>query len=117
MSGRKQPPNGKAASKATAPRSAAKPAAQRHLARLLASVYDQYQHLDDRSLNQRCRRNFVFHMTDWEGDLAKLAELYRHPERFGKDEAADRVAGFLYHVIPHLRAAGRLLLDFTPEDI
>jgi hypothetical protein len=56
-------------------------------------------------------------MTDWMVDLERLADLYQHPDKFDKTEAMSVVMGFLYHAIPHLRAAGRLLLDFEPEDI
>jgi hypothetical protein len=56
-------------------------------------------------------------MTDWSEDLFRLAELYEHPDKFDRAAAARLVAGFLTHAIPHLRAAGRLLLDHAPEDI
>jgi hypothetical protein len=56
-------------------------------------------------------------MTDWSKDLGQLAALYKNPEKFTKAEASQVVSGFLYHVIPHLTAAGRLLLDYSPDDI
>src|SRR5260370_31205764 len=90
---------------------------QRRLHKLLAQVYDRFQRVDDAKTNAVCKRNFVFHMTDWAGDLTKLAELYKHPQNFDKKTASDIVAGFLLHVIWHVRAAGRLMLDYTPEDI
>ena len=40
------------------------------LRRLLASVYNNYQKLDDAAENKVCRRDFVFHMSDWGEDLA-----------------------------------------------
>ena len=57
------------------------------------------------------RRDFIFHMTDWKPEVQQLADLYKNSE--GRDEiaTADFLIGFLYHVIPHLHAAGRLLLD------
>lgn len=57
------------------------------------------------------RHDFVFHMTDWLRDLEKIHDLYEHPEKHDPDEAYTFIIGFLYHVIPHLNAAGRLLLD------
>ena len=49
-------------------------------------------------------------MTDWLVDLERLATLYSRPDAFSKDEAGDAVFGFLIHALPHLMAAGRLLL-------
>jgi len=86
------------------------------LRELLAATFNIYQGGGDRKLKARRRRNFAFHMTDWSDDLRRLADLYRRPEAFDKEEAGQIVCGFLYHVIPHLRAAGRLLLDYEPED-
>jgi hypothetical protein len=89
---------------------------QRQLKQLLAAVYDQFQKAEDRKVNGRWRRNFVFHMTDWSHDLSALARLYEHPGQFDKEQAGKIVAAFLYHAIPHLKAAGRLMLDYCPED-
>jgi hypothetical protein len=60
---------------------------------------------------ERRRHDFVFHMTDWLTDLREYADIVRHPEEYKKDAAAEMIIGFLYHVVPHLNAAGRLLLD------
>jgi hypothetical protein len=80
-------------------------------------MYAKYQKLTDPQVDAVCRHNFVFHMTDWKRDLEKLAEFYKHPERFDMDSAGDIVVGFLYHALSHVRAAARLLLDWEPEDI
>ena len=61
------------------------------------------------------RHDFAFHMTDWLGDLKKLNELYAHPEKADLHDATISVIGLLYHVIPHLNAAGRLLLDHVSD--
>lgn len=61
------------------------------------------------------RHDFVFHMTDWLSDLAGYADLVQHPENSKKADATHFLIGFLYHVIPHLNAAGRLLLDEIPD--
>lgn len=115
MSARKQPLNGKLASLPGARRLKTKPRMpSRALQKVLASVYDQFQRLDDREANANARQDFVFHMTDWLDDLDRLAAIYRHPERFSRKAAGD-IAGILYHVIPHLKAAGRLLLDEIPD--
>jgi hypothetical protein len=58
---------------------------------------------------QRC--DFAFHMTDWSHDLERMADLLRQPDRVDLEEARTFVIGFLYHVVPHLNAAGRLLLE------
>ena len=81
---------------------------------MLASIYNRYQKLDDPTANKVCRRDFVFHMSDWEKDLRALAELYEHPEGFSKSEAEEVVAGFLYHATAHVMEAARLMLDYEP---
>jgi hypothetical protein len=60
---------------------------------------------------ERRRYDFVFHMTDWADDLEQMAGWFKSPRRFDEEAAATFVIGFLYHVVPHLNAAGRLLLD------
>jgi hypothetical protein len=84
------------------------------LPRLLARIYDNYQKLDNAAANKMCRRDFVFHMSDWEEDLRALAELYEHSEKFSKSDAEQVVAGFLYHATAHIMEAARLLLDYEP---
>jgi hypothetical protein len=37
--------------------------------------------------------------------------LVEGPEQLDAEAASALVIGFLYHVVPHLNAAGRLLLD------
>ena len=118
MSARKRLPNGKPASNHAGPRPIRNTSgSSRQLRKLLAALYNRYQKLDDPKRNAACRRDFVFHMTDWNNDLERLAALYKHPDKFDKDSAGDIVAGFLYHALWHVRAAARLLLDWEPEDI
>jgi hypothetical protein len=113
MSGRKQPLNGKsglttsvAVSKSTS-----------SLERKLSAIYGLYQRVDGGKASSRRRQHFVFNMMDWAEDLERLAALYKNPEKFDKKAAGEIVAGFLYHALPHLSAAGRLLLDFSPGDL
>jgi hypothetical protein len=82
---------------------------------LLASIYNTFQKLDDPAANKAGRRDFVFHMTDWEDDLRALAELYEHPERFSRTDAKGIVARFLYHATAHVMEAARLMLDWEPR--
>jgi len=82
--------------------------------KLLGQVFDELQETDDQNEHARRKQEFVFHMTDWIDDLQGLASLYENPEKY-ESEASKIIAGFLYHVIPHLRAAGRLLLDRIPD--
>jgi hypothetical protein len=84
------------------------------LDRLLTSGFDEFRQKNHRWHAQR-RQEFVFHMTDWLADLKRLVDLYRHPRNFDTEAACRLVAGFLYHVIPHITAAGRLLLDEIPD--
>jgi hypothetical protein len=57
------------------------------------------------------RRDFIFHMTELKSEVQRLAELYKDPGGQDQDATSDFVIGALYHVIPHLNAAGKLLLD------
>ena len=115
MSAKKRAHNGRNASTLSEDRSASEAASQSAaLRRLLASIYNKYQKLDDPAANTVCRRDFVFHMSDWEEDLRALAELYEHPEEFSKSDAASIVARFLYHATAHIMEAARLLLDYEP---
>jgi hypothetical protein len=113
MSAPKLARNGKTGSTRSARRSSKRSSTQK-LERLLTAIYPAFQKLDNAAADQRCRQDFVFHMTDWSEDLQNLAALYRRPERFNKAEAEAIVSRFLYHVIPHLTEAGRLLLDYEP---
>lgn len=114
MSARKQLWNGKNASNRSKMPSKDRTTSEKNLERLLAATYGQYQRKEPSALNAQCKQDFIFHMLDWTHGLEKLTELYRHPERFTKADTGKIVSGFLYHVI--LRAAGRLLLDYEPED-
>ena len=114
MSVRKLPLNGARSSRSAKQLSNSKPSlSRRKLEKLLGAAYD--------ALNSNgkavCRRNFIFHMTDWLNDFEQLSALYKHPEKFDKKSAKDIVAGFLSHATWHIRAAARLMLDFTPKDI
>lgn len=59
----------------------------------------------------RRRAEFVFHLRDCKRDFEEMARLFQHPEQHDEEEASRLVIGMLYHVIPHLNRAGRLLLD------
>jgi hypothetical protein len=89
------------------------------LLQLLEAVFDQL-HEEDRKnmaplLYERRRHDFAFHMTDWLRDLESLGKLYQDPGQVSLEKATRFLIGFLYHVIPHLNAAGRLLLDEIPD--
>ncbi len=86
---------------------------------LMGEVFDAVREGIKESENsetcEKLRSEFVFHMTDWASDLEKLTNLYKHPEKSEIDPACNLVIGFLYHVIPHLNAAGHLLLGEIPD--
>ena len=114
MSVKKPPLNGARSLRSAKQNSNSRPSSSRRkLEKLLGSAYDAFNS-NGRAV---CRRNFIFHMTDWLNDLEQLTELYKHPEKFDKRSTKDIVAGFLYHATWHIRAAARLMLDHTPEDI
>jgi hypothetical protein len=87
------------------------------LEQLLSKIFDEFQDVEDPAVHAKNREEFVFHMTDWAEDLEQLATLYRQPEKWQKQKskASQVVAGFLYHAFPHLKAAGRLLVDEIPD--
>lgn len=85
------------------------------LKKLLGQVFDAAREglredLDDATYQER-RREFIFHMSDWLSDLESVRTLFKRPGKADPDEACTLLIGFLYHVVPHLNAAGRLLLD------
>jgi hypothetical protein len=86
---------------------------------LLGKVFDNSRRDDKRSLPRedykRNREDFIFHMTDWLIDLKELNQIYRHSDEADVERTTISLMGFLYHVIPHLKAAGRLLLDEIPD--
>lgn len=57
------------------------------------------------------RESFAFHMTDWSDDVQKLLELQQQSGSISSEDAAKKVVGLLYHLVPHLTEAGKLLLD------
>jgi len=89
------------------------------LEKLLAKVFDSLhgelrEELGSEAYQQR-RRDFVFHLTDWLKDLNDLHELFSHPEKIAVDEAAIFLIGMLSHVVPHINAAGKLMLGKIPD--
>jgi len=92
---------------------------QAGIEQLLGHVFDSLRE-DIRSCAkgddyERARQDFVFHMTDWSDDLSALYKLFEEERPRDKQQATQIVVGFLYHAIPHLRAAGKLLLDTIPD--
>jgi hypothetical protein len=93
---------------------------------LLSRAFDEHQgDLRDRlspEEYERLRFAFAFHLSDWEDDLKKLSSLVESPESWTPEQTSSFLIGMLYHVIPHLKAAGRILLDgvgdgFEGDDI
>src|SRR5438874_1342509 len=57
----------------------------------------------------RRTHDFIFHMTDWYGDLIRLARIMERPDGKSSDEWFDAVyGGFLIHASGHLLAATKL---------
>jgi len=57
----------------------------------------------------RLRHSFIFHMTDWLGDLKKLTAVMEHPQDTNPKAAWDAIFGFMIHAMPHLHGAARLM--------
>jgi hypothetical protein len=111
MSEKRRPRNGKPVSMPAELRSENRQVlSQCQLERLLTAAYTLYQRLEDPAADVKSRQSFVFHMTDWREDLERLATLYRDPGQFDREAAGAIVFEFLIHALPHLLAAGRLLL-------
>lgn len=70
---------------------------------------------DREDVYERLKRGFIFHMTDWAVDLRRLHALMEAPDAWSPKQATTCVMAFLYHVLPHLNAAGHLLLDEVPD--
>lgn len=89
------------------------------LTRLLENVYDSFQEEQRDELTsdeyERRRFDFAFHMTDWLADLKGYSKIVESPASQDTDDATQFLIGFLSHVVPHLNAAGRLLLDRIPD--
>lgn len=81
---------------------------------LLEQVFDDLQKMDDQSEHDRGKQEFVFHMTESIDDLRGLSALLETPGN-DRSEASKKIAGLFYHLIPHLNAAGRLLLGRIPD--
>lgn len=64
---------------------------------------------------ERMRFDFCFHMTDCDGDLHQLANLFKHPDSMDEHAALMLVMGCLSHIVPHINHAGILLLDDIPD--
>ena len=78
---------------------------------LLMQVFDLARERNKDEHFDEHMSEFVFHMTDWHMDLKKLHEMYSSPESWDPNSACEILIGFMYHVIPHLNAAGQLLVD------
>jgi hypothetical protein len=85
----------------------------------LAGLFDSAQEGLRKQVSQEVyeqhRRDFVFHLSDARPDLERLIHLLNHPENYDEETATRSMMAILYHVIPHLRAAGKLLLDEVPD--
>jgi hypothetical protein len=81
------------------------------LEQLLSHTFDAFRDVDDAADHAKRKADFIFHMTDWMSDLETLAALYKDPNMMDRKAARQFIFGFLVHVIPHLNAAGRLMLD------
>jgi hypothetical protein len=91
------------------------------LEQLLGHTFDAFRDVEDPAEHAQKKADFIFHMTDWKADLETLAALYQDPNRMDPKAARRFIFGFLIHVIPHLNAAGSLLVDevsdpFAPAD-
>src|SRR5438874_11811818 len=86
---------------------------ERSVARALERVFRHFNSDAGPVHKDRRTYDFVFHMTDWYGDLVRLAELYEHPQKHRQEAWNDAVGGFLIHAVGHLMAAAKLNDTFS----
>ena len=86
---------------------------------LLGRAFDEHQGDLRAALSEaeyaKLRHAFVFHLTDWAEDLEAFHAMGQSPESWTSDRAMHFLIGMLYHVVPHLKAAGRTLLGEVPD--
>ena len=79
--------------------------------RSLLKAFNYWQIIGDPALRREYSREFLFHLSDCQADVKKMAELCQHPENYSKKQSADIVFGFFVHAVPHLSAARRILFS------
>jgi|ERR1043165_790562 hypothetical protein len=79
---------------------------------MLRAIYDE---LRDRATPnyENTREDFAFHILECVDDISELLRLLDQPKEAAA--AARQIVGFLYHVVPHMNAATRLLLGEIPD--
>ena len=60
---------------------------------------------------EKARELFAFHMDECVDDLKSLASMIENSSELQAEDASTKIIGVLYHVVPHLAEAHRLLLD------
>jgi hypothetical protein len=85
------------------------------MAKVFDAVFEEEREGGDPAEYERRRQDFAFHMTDWASEIEQMMALQKNLDEADPEEAATFIIGFLYHVVPHLNAAGRLLLDEIPD--
>jgi hypothetical protein len=94
------------------------------LRKALRRIFDYLNSEDRKEMSpaayEQRRNEFEFHMTDIVTDMHGLVRLYDRPDSVDRKTAGQFVISFLYHVIPHLNAAGRVFLGdvldpFAPD--
>ena len=85
------------------------------LEELLGHTFDAFRDAEDEADHAKKKAEFIFHMSDWISDLETLAALYRDPNMMDRKAARQFIFGYLVHLIPHLDAAGRLMLNEIPD--
>lgn len=85
------------------------------LEQLLADVFTRVRETEDPKEHAKRGPDFLFHMTDCGKDVLGLAEVYAKSQTIDPHEAKKAVTQFFLHALPHLREAGRLLMDEIPD--
>jgi hypothetical protein len=64
---------------------------------------------------ERRRWEFGFHLADCRDDIRKPSEIMENSDQRDEAETTTFVMGALLHMVPHLKAAARLLWDEFPD--
>jgi hypothetical protein len=92
--------------------------ANESLRNILRAVFEGLREKEEASFSEK-QEEFAFHIVECLDDFENLLMLLKKSASSNETNEnamiAREIVGFLYHVVPHLTAASRLLLDGVPD--
>lgn len=79
---------------------------------LLRVIYGELHQSDEANFSDD-REDFAFHIVECIDDFEDLLSIFQ--KTVTAESATRELVGFLYHVVPHLNAATRILLGGVPD--